>query len=58
MGFGNAIHATVRFASRNGVMASASSRLGNHYRAVGFRDGNVIAWFRIGSHADDNRFRF
>jgi len=29
-----------------------SARVGISYRAVGVRDGDVIVWFWIGSHAD------
>jgi len=29
-----------------------SARVGARYRAVGLRDGDVIIWFWIGSHAD------
>jgi hypothetical protein len=33
-------------------------RIGDHYRALGLRDGDVIAWFWIGTHEQYNRFRF
>ncbi|MDR3403942.1 MAG: hypothetical protein P4L99_15705 [Chthoniobacter sp.] len=33
-------------------------RIGDHYRAVGLRQGDVIAWFWIGNHEEYNRFRF
>ena len=33
-------------------------RIGNHYRAVGLREGDVVAWFWIGTHEEYNRFRF
>jgi len=29
-----------------------SVRISTDYRALGFRDGDVIVWFWIGSHAD------
>jgi len=33
-------------------------RIGDHYRAVGLREGEFVAWFWIGSHEEYNRFRF
>jgi len=33
-------------------------RIGNHYRAVGVREGDVVAWFWIGTHEEYNHFRF
>jgi len=38
--------------SRNGVCVV---RVGNHYRAIGLSEGNVIAWFWIGTHEEYNR---
>ena len=35
-----------------------SVRVGEHYRALGLREGNTIAWFWIGTHEEYNRFRF
>jgi hypothetical protein len=32
-----------------------SVRIGLHYRAVGKRDGDMVRWFWIGSHADYDR---
>ena len=29
-----------------------SVRIGMHYRALGLREGDVITWFWIGTHAD------
>jgi hypothetical protein len=40
---------------RNGICVV---RIGNHYRAVGVREGDVAAWFWIGTHEEYNRFRF
>jgi hypothetical protein len=40
---------------RNGICVV---RVGDHYRAVGLREGDVIVWFWIGTHEDYNRFRF
>lgn len=33
-------------------------RIGDHYRAVGLREGNVVVWFWVGTHEEYNRFRF
>ena len=33
-------------------------RIGEHYRAVGLREGDTIAWFWIGTHEEYNHFRF
>jgi len=35
-----------------GDASICSARVGARYRAVGLRDGDVIIWFWIGSHAD------
>jgi hypothetical protein len=40
---------------RNGVCVV---RIGEHYRAIGVREGDVIAWFWIGTHEAYNNFRF
>lgn len=33
-------------------------RIGNNYRALGLREGDLIVWFWIGTHEDYNRFSF
>jgi hypothetical protein len=33
-------------------------RIGDHYRALGLREGEVLAWFWIGTHEEYNNFRF
>ena len=33
-------------------------RIGAHYRSVGVREGDVVAWFWIGTHEEYNRFLF
>ena len=33
-------------------------RIGDRYRAVDLREGDVIAWFWIGTHDQYNRFHF
>jgi hypothetical protein len=33
-------------------------RVGDHYRAVGTREGEIVLWYWIGTHEEYNRFRF
>jgi hypothetical protein len=33
-------------------------RVGDHYRAVGLKQGNDVVWFWIGTHEEYNKFRF
>jgi hypothetical protein len=33
-------------------------RIGDHYRALGLREGDTVLWFWIGTHEGYNRFRF
>ena len=40
---------------RNGICVV---RIGEHYRAIGVREGDVVAWFWIGTHEAYNNFRF
>jgi hypothetical protein len=48
-------HPSLHFEERrNGICVV---RIGDHYRALGLREGNVIAWFWIGTHEEYNRFR-
>jgi hypothetical protein len=35
-----------------------SVRIGDHYRALGKRSGDLIVWFWIGTHEEYNNFRF
>jgi len=49
-------HPSLKFEERrNGICVV---RIGDHYRAVGLREKEIIAWFWIGTHEDYNRFRF
>ncbi|MEO6971061.1 MAG: hypothetical protein ABI217_09230 [Chthoniobacterales bacterium] len=49
-------HASFHFEERrNGICVI---RIGGHYRAVGLREGDAIAWFWIGTHEEYNGFRF
>jgi hypothetical protein len=45
-------HASLQFKKLNGFPVWWSVRIGRYYRAIGARDGDVIRWFWIGSHAD------
>ena len=49
-------HPSLRFEERrNGICVV---RIGDHYRAIGGREGDIVAWFWIGTHEQYNRFRF
>jgi hypothetical protein len=49
-------HPSLQFEERrNGICVV---RVGDHYRALGLREGDVIAWFWIGTHEEYNRFQF
>ena len=49
-------HPSLRFEERrNGVCVV---RIGEHYRALGLREQEIIAWFWIGTHEEYNRFQF
>lgn len=32
-----------------------SARIGNHYRAVGFLEGDTMNWFWVGTHQEYNK---
>jgi hypothetical protein len=52
----NPHHPSLRFEERrNGICVV---RIGDRYRAVGIHEGDIVAWFWIGTHEDYNRFRF
>ena len=49
-------HPSLKFEERrNGICVV---RIGEHLRAIGLREGDLIVWFWIGSHEEYNRFRF
>jgi hypothetical protein len=49
-------HPSLKFEERrNGVCVA---RVGDHYRAVGLSEGDIIAWFWIGTHEEYNNFKF
>lgn len=45
-------HPSLRFRQVHPMRPIFSARVGQHYRAVGVRQGNDIGWFWIGSHSD------
>jgi hypothetical protein len=49
-------HPSLKFEERrNGICVV---RIGNRYRALGLRAGDVVAWFWIRTHEDYNHFAF
>jgi hypothetical protein len=48
-------HPSLRFKLVHSERAIYSVRIGLAYRALGVRDGDVMIWFWIGSHADYDR---
>jgi len=52
----NSHHPSLKYEERrNGICVV---RIGNHYRALGLREGDTVAWFWIGTHESYNRFKF
>ena len=49
-------HPSLRFEERRNDICVV--RIGDHYRAVGLREGDVVGWFWIGTHEHYNRFHF
>jgi len=49
-------HPSLKFEERRDGVCVV--RIGDHYRAVGAREGATVAWFWIGTHEEYNRFRF
>ncbi len=49
-------HPSLRFEERRDGVCVV--RIGERYRALGLREGDVIAWFWIGTHEEYNRFYF
>jgi hypothetical protein len=48
----NSEHPSLRFKQVHSDPPTFSVRVGISYRAVGAKNGEVITWFWIGSHAD------
>ena len=52
----NPHHSSLGFeVRRNGACVV---RVGDHYRAVGLKQGNEVVWFWIGTHEEYNSFKF
>jgi hypothetical protein len=51
----NSAHPGLHFKRVHDVPPIYSARVGIGYRAVGVLEGDTIAWFWIGSHADYDR---
>ena len=49
-------HASLKFEERRNAICVV--RVGDHYRAVGLQEGDVVGWFWIGTHEEYNGFRF
>ena len=45
-------HPSLRFKQVHATRPIYSARVGLGYRALGVRDGDVLVWFWIGTHAD------
>jgi hypothetical protein len=45
-------HASLQFKAVTGVGSIWSVRIGRHYRALGRREADTVAWFWIGTHAE------
>lgn len=52
----NPYHPSLKYEERrNGICVV---RVGDHYRAIGLKAGDIVAWFWIGTHEDYNRYHF
>jgi hypothetical protein len=52
----NPYHPSLKYEERrNGICVV---RVGDHYHAVGLKEGDTVAWFWIGTHEDYNRYHF
>ncbi len=49
-------HGSLHFEERRNSVCVV--RIGEHHRAIGMREGEVVARFWIGTHEEYNRFRF
>lgn len=48
-------HPSLQFKRLSGGAEAYSIRVGLHWRSLGYRDGNTVTWFWIGSHGDYDR---
>ena len=51
----NPQHPSLHFRRLEGSSDRFSIRVGDHYRALGIRTGDMIVWVWIGTHADYDR---
>ena len=51
----NPMHPSLRFKQVHATRPIYSARVGLGYRALAVRDGDVVIWFWIGTHADYDR---
>ena len=49
-------HPSLKFEERRDGVCVV--RIGDHYRALGVREGDTVGWFWIGTHEEYNKFRF
>ena len=49
-------HPSLHFEERRSAICVV--RIGEHYRALGLREGNIVSWFWVGTHEEYNRFHF
>jgi len=52
----NPSHPSLRFKKVHPELPIYSARISKNYRAVGQLDGDTVIWFRVGSHADYDKF--
>jgi hypothetical protein len=51
----NPAHPSLRFRRLQGSSTRYTIRIGDHYRALAFRQGETMVWVWIGSHSDYDR---
>ncbi len=54
--FGCVIHFTLQCSSSRLSETSGQYRIGDHYRAVAQKHGDLVVWFWIGTHEEYNNF--
>ena len=54
--FGCVIRFTLQCSSSRLPETSGQYRIGDHYRAVAQKHGDLVVWFWIGTHEDYNNF--
>jgi hypothetical protein len=48
----NPTHPSLRFRRLQGASDRYTVRIGDHYRALAYRDGELVVWVWIGTHGD------